>query len=361
MNIAILGHLHFPIAQPYAGGLESHTANLIYELQRQGHQTTLYAARGSSMDLNVIPIFDGDAQDGRNPGIATGYRWAVAHISRQDYDLVINNTFNPIPIELLPRTGVPTLTILHTPPLPPMVAAIRSLRKQVFDGNMQFAGVSDLTAGQWAVETFQPVTTIYNGVRTHGYHKKQIRTDDPYLVWSGRITREKGTHIAIEAALQAGMPLKLIGSVYDARYYENIIRPLLDSPSIEYIGHIGDESIKTIYRGASVALVTPLWDEPFGLVTIEALLSGTPVAALPNGAVHELIVDKVGCVAKSEEPDALVSAIYTAMQKKSSDCIEYARKNFNLTRMVSDYLTLMQPMVEGAAEEDIAACLPVPA
>jgi glycosyltransferase involved in cell wall biosynthesis len=362
MNIAILAHLHYPIAQPYVGGLESHTAHLAYELQRQGHQVTLYAAKGSDKNLNTVSIFEGDALGGNNTMIELAYHWAVNQIKAADYDFVINNTLNPVPVQLLSKTNIPTLTIFHTPPLPKLVKAIKQIDLTGAPDTLRYAAVSSLTAGQWKQATGMFVETIYNGIAIGNTKLPNVqeRVGSGYLVWSGRITPEKGTHIAIRAAHLAGMPLKLIGSIYDKTYFNNVVQPLLACTRTQYLGHVDQRTIRKVYQDASVALVTPLWDEPFGLVIVEALLSGTPVAALPNGAVAEILSPKTGHIADNSTPEALAKAITIARTKNPRYCVELVRSKYSLDRMARDYVSLMHPLLASGQKKQ-KIWMPVPA
>src|SRR5262249_23498090 len=126
-----------------------------------------------------------------------------------------------------------------------------------------------------------------------------------YLCFLGRIAPIKGTHIAIEVAKKSGIPLKIAGEIqpiYRA-YFEQQIQPHLDGKFIEYVGEV-DLAGKNELVGDSVAMLFPIqWDEPFGLVMIEAMACGTPVLALPGGSVPEVIRDGIAgfCCQTPEE------------------------------------------------------------
>src|SRR3954452_18726173 len=131
-----------------------------------------------------------------------------------------------------------------------------------------------------------------------------------YLVFLGRLSREKRPDRAIEIAKRAGVPLKIAAKVdpADQAYFEEVIRPLLDDPLIEFIGEI-DEQQKCSFLGNALALVFPIdWPEPFGLVMIEAMSAGTPVIAWRNGSVPEIVDDGVSgrIVASIDEAVAAV-------------------------------------------------------
>ena len=106
----------------------------------------------------------------------------------------------------------------------------------------------------------------------------------------GRIAPIKGTHIAIEVAKKSGIPLKIAGEVQPIfqDYFDTQIKPHIDGKFIEYVGE-ADLAAKNELLGNSLAMLFPIqWNEPFGLVMIEAMACGTPVLALPGGAVEEV-------------------------------------------------------------------------
>ena len=116
-----------------------------------------------------------------------------------------------------------------------------------------------------------------------------------YLSFLGRIAPIKGTHIAIEVAKKSGIPLKIAGEVQPIfqDYFDSQIKPHIDGKFIEYVGEV-DLAAKNELLGNSLAMLFPIqWDEPFGLVMIEAMACGTPVLALPGGAVEEVVRDGV--------------------------------------------------------------------
>src|SRR5439155_21276517 len=116
-----------------------------------------------------------------------------------------------------------------------------------------------------------------------------------YLSFIGRIAPVKGTHLAIEVAQKSGIPLKIAGQVQPAfqDYFDVEIKPKIDGKFIEYIGE-ADMDAKNELLGDSMAMLFPIqWNEPFGLVLVEAMACGTPVLALPGGSVPEIVRDGV--------------------------------------------------------------------
>ena len=155
-------------------------------------------------------------------------------------------------------------------------------------------------------------------------------------VWAGRITPTKGADIAAQAARIAGVPLTMFGTIEHRDYFETCVRPLLGT-EIRYGGHLSQRDLATEIGGASVFLFTPQWDEPFGLVAAEAMACGTPVAALPMGAVAEVLGTTGGVVAADTTPDALVAAMRQASDLPRAAVHARAAEHFGIDRMVDGY------------------------
>jgi glycosyltransferase involved in cell wall biosynthesis len=121
-----------------------------------------------------------------------------------------------------------------------------------------------------------------------------VERPENFLVWLGRLVPEKGAHLAIKAAKDAGLPLVLAGTIdrhvpESVDYYENIIEPQIDGQRVKYIGPVNmEEKIDLLSRAR--AFLNPItWEEPFGMVMIEAMAVGCPVIAFARGAAPEII------------------------------------------------------------------------
>jgi glycosyltransferase involved in cell wall biosynthesis len=185
-------------------------------------------------------------------------------------------------------------------------------------------------------ETMPHMRSIHHGIDLS--HYRLTRRKQPYLTFLGRIAPIKGTHLAIQIARQSGIPLKIAGEVQPLfrDYYESQIKPHIDGKFIEYVGE-ADLKAKNELLGNSLALLFPIqWDEPFGLVMIEAMACGTPVLALPGGSVEEVIQDgESGWVGRSVEE--LVSRTKTLEKFVPARVRAYVQRTFSLERMVRSY------------------------
>jgi glycosyltransferase involved in cell wall biosynthesis len=163
--------------------------------------------------------------------------------------------------------------------------------------------------------------------------------DGGYLAFLGRISPEKGPVPAIRIAQSCGVPLKIAAKVdrVDEAYFNDVVRPLLDDPLIEFIGEI-DEQQKAEFLGGAFALLFPIdWPEPFGLVMIEAMACGTPVVAFPCGSVPEIIEDGLtGFLARNV--DEAVGALRHLHRLDRHAIRSRFEQRFSSRRMARDYL-----------------------
>ncbi len=207
---------------------------------------------------------------------------------------------------------------------------------------------------QQAQESMPRIRTIHHGVDLDRYtlcSRKQH-----YLSFIGRIAPVKGTHIAIEVAKRAGIPLKIAGEVQPIfrEYFDSKIKPHLDGHNVEYIGE-ADLNTKNELLGNSMAMLFPIqWNEPFGLVMIEAMATGTPVIAFPGGAVEEVVKDGIsGWICHSV--DEMSERIGDAGSISPAALRSYIRQNFSVERMVHDYLACYREVLGLQAIADAAS------
>ena len=272
LRICLIASSRFPIREPFAGGLEAATFHLARLLVARGHDVSVFAAPGSEPDLPVtvlpLELFRPSAAARSDVG-ATPEQWIAEHhaylklmldlqsTGHERFDLVHNNSLHHLPIAMAWSLGMPTVTTLHTPPVPWLESAM-----QLDAGRSSFTSVSSFTSRAW--EHVAPSVAILNGVDTDLW---AAGSGGRGAVWSGRLVSEKAPHLAIDAARVAGVPLVLAGAAHDPAYFETEIRPRLGG-GVEYAGHLTQGELVELLGSASVAVVTPVWDEPYGLSLI---------------------------------------------------------------------------------------------
>lgn len=290
LSIVVIAPSRYAIHEPYPGGLEAVVAHLVDALRARGHRVELFAVDGSPRQ-SLRFAFSGVAgtdttgrcDHGYPPGGREQENREFEELSRLliagGMDVVLNHSLHPEPLRSSVLYPAPVITTLHTPPFPEMGDVLADPDLEA--GTV--CAVSQHTARSWRLP--RPVSVVHNGVdpRVWRHHE-----GGPDLVWTGRLVPEKGAHLAIDAAMMLGRRLTIVGRISDDRYFREEIGPRLNS-SVRYVGHLRTEAVARLVGESACALVTPLWEEPFGLVAAEALSCGTPVAALPRGALAEVL------------------------------------------------------------------------
>lgn len=341
IRIALIASARYPIAEPFPGGLEAHTWQLAHQLRSRGHDVTVFGGAGSDPALEVrelAPLPSLSEQARRDVSMPADWFLAEHHaylmlmleLSRPHapFDVVHNNSLHYLPIAMAPSLSMPVLTTLHTPPIPWIESAVRTPSPV----ERHFAAVSGRTAAQWRPAVPQ-VQVVPNGVDTR-FWTAGPGGGDP--VWSGRVVPEKGPVEAIRAARAAGTGLRIAGPLPDAAFFRDQVAPLLGG-GITYVGHLDHVELAALVGSARVAVVSPCWDEPYGLVVAEALACGTPVAGFARGALPELLDDTCGVLADADDLDGLAAAIIRAGRLDRAAARRRAVEHCSITSMVDGY------------------------
>ena len=317
MRIALLAHVRQPISQPFMGGMEAHSWHLAAGLEARGHEVVLFASGDSDARFTIDPVLATHYErtfpwaEHRNSRpliehVDQGYASACDRIRHGGFDVVHNNSLHRFPLQSARAGDVPTVTSLHVPPFD-------ALHWFVAGSAAPSHHLTVTSAGQmhaWWPGAAPPGTSIlHNGIDSGAW--PFCAAGDGSAVWCGRINANKGTHLAIEAARRAGIPLTVFGAVEEPDYWENIVAPALGG-SVRYGGHLDAPALASEVGRASVSLFTPCWDEPFGLVAVEAMACGVPVAAFDMGASREVIAE-AGVITPPGDAAALAQAIPAAM------------------------------------------------
>jgi glycosyltransferase involved in cell wall biosynthesis len=340
----MLASARHPIRRPYAGGLEALTHRLATELRRRGHDVRLYASGDSDPRLGVTPIVPEavawqltDAAR-RDPSMVAepfleehhAYLGAMLTLAREDVDVVHNHSLHYLPVAMAPSLPCPLLTTLHTPPTPWLESAMATLPA---GSRADFVSVSASNAGAWSLPG-RIRAVVHNGIPLEEWPYRDDRGD--HVVWMGRLVPEKAPHLAIEAAVRAGVELVLAGPVGDADYVAREVVPRL-GPRARYAGHLDTGDLAALVGAARGCLVTPAWDEPFGLVVTEALACGTPVVGFARGALPELVDDSCGRLVAPDDVDGLADALGEVTSIERAACRRRAERIGSLEAMTDRY------------------------
>ncbi len=189
------------------------------------------------------------------------------------------------------------------------------------------------------------LATIPNGLDL-GAYQRQARGDGSYLCFVGRLCPEKRPDLAVEIAAKTGWPLRVAAKVdpSDEGYFEEQIAPLFEAHDVEFVGELGEDDKPAFYAGAAATLFPSDWPEPFGLVMIESLASGTPVIALRRGSVPEVLVDgKCGFIC--DDAEAMIAAVARLDEINSSSCRRRAA-DFGVDKMCDRYQQAYETLLD---------------
>lgn len=264
------------------------------------------------------------------------------YMEKNDFDIFHSHARPFSTINFAPmKINLPTVLTVHDPLED---AAFKILPLYNRFPNLCYVSIS------MAQRRFQPnlnwVENVYDGVDLDkwGFSKKPGK----HLLFVGRIMPDKGPDIAVQVARKANLPLKLAGTIYpgDRQYFNKKIEPFLNK-QIEYLGGISQDKLSALYSNAMALLMPIRWQEPFGLVMIEAMASGTPVIASKNGSVPEILKHKKTgfLVDKEAGVDDYVAALKQIDKIDRSKCREHVEENFSLQTMTKNYLKVYKRIV----------------
>jgi glycosyltransferase involved in cell wall biosynthesis len=342
MRIGLVAPPFISVPPARYGGTELFISHLAVGLNKLGHDVVVYANGESTVPVErrwIYPASEwpihgeihGSLKDMNHTS------WALAD-AQSRCDLVhLNNAPGLALSRLVP---LPFVYTVHHPHDDALSEFYR------YYPCVQYVTISEF---QRIGEKMPHIHAIHHGLDFSRY--KLVDKKQPYLAFIGRIAPVKGTHLAIAAAQKAGIALKIAGEIQPVfrKYFEEQVEPHIDGRLIEYLGE-ADLSAKNELLGNALAMLFPIqWDEPFGLVTIEAMACGTPVLAMPGGSVPEIVHDGVsGWLCQSV--DDMVRRIKEINQFDPVAVRRYAEHTFSLDRMVQQYAALYDRVLAKGAE-----------
>jgi len=342
MRIAQLAPTYERVPPRTYGGTELVVHLLTEELVRRGHDVTLFATGdsvtgGQLRSITPTPVRYGestedDLRHAEYLQLANAQACFLAE-RRGEFDIVHNHA-GIEGMVLSDASRTPVVSTQHNPFL--------ARTQPIWDAYRWFHhAVSRASAATFPRRgSLAPIH--------HGIDVASFDVGDPqgYLLFLGRFSPAKGADRAIEAARQAGRRLILAGKIdaNDADHAREVIEPSLDGDRIQYVGEADAETKRRLLAGADALLFPIEWDEPFGLVMVEALASATPVIGFRRASVPEIVDDgRTGFVV--DDVEGMVEAIGRLAEIDRLACRRSAEQRFTVERMVDDVEAMYEAVV----------------
>src|ERR1700730_16842161 len=339
LRIAQIAPLYESVPPKLYGGTERVVAYIAEELARRGHEVTVFASGDSTAKVPLRPGFPEALRLNGLDYMGPAYHLPMLseiydHAERFD---VIHSHVDFLAFPFSRLVSVPTVSTMHGRlDLDAFVPLYRSYTDLPL--------VSIVSEHSRPIPFMNSVGTVY-----HGLPRNLMRFNPgpgSYLAFLGRISPEKRPDLAIEVARRVGVPLKIAAKVdrVDRDYFDAVVKPLLATPGVEFLGEINDSEKEDFLGGALALLFTVDWPEPFGLAMIEAMACGTPVIARPCGSVPEVLRPGVtGLIASGI--DDLVRAAGEVGKLPREQCRRYFEARFTTETMTDRYEHLFRELI----------------
>ncbi len=336
LRVILVSPPYFPVPPDGYGGVEAVLADLADALVAAGHEVTLLGVGEARTQARFEPVWEHSFADRLGeayPEVAhtAAVRRAVARIAATSgADLVHDHTLaGPLNAPAYAGLGLPTVATVHGPVDAEMRDYYRLLGREV-----ALVAISDRQR-ELAPE-LNWVGTVHNALRLETWPFQADKQD--YALFLGRFHPNKAPHLALEAAHAAGIPLVLAGKCaepLEKEYFDREVKPRLRSS--DHVFGVADATAKRRLLANARCLLFPIqWEEPFGMVMIEAMACGTPVVALRGGAVPEVVVDGVTGLIR-ERPDELPDALRQVGELDPAACRAHVAARFTHTQLAAGY------------------------
>jgi glycosyltransferase involved in cell wall biosynthesis len=313
------------------GGTEWVVQQLCDGLVARGHEVVLYATGDSHTAAELRALFPAQMPEvmGQSSYDARHVSSAFADIERDGFDLVHDHSG---------FLGIAFSRYLTTPMVHTVHCAFDEAAYGFYDQfkhEVAYIGISEYQ------QSMGPAGMNWAGLAYNAIAVEQwpyTPDKDDYLLAFGRVCEAKGFHLSIEAAKRTGHRLIMAGVLQEPyrAYYEEMVEPLVDGEQIVYLGEVSDAEKRDLFAHAKAFVFPITWPEPFGLVMIEAMATGTPVVALRQGSVPEVVDEgKTGFVRDTLEE--FVAAVGRVDEIDPAVCRRTVEERFTVERMVADY------------------------
>ncbi|MCK5412770.1 MAG: glycosyltransferase family 4 protein [Candidatus Pacebacteria bacterium] len=316
---------------------------VVKELDRRGHDVTLYTSEDSKIEMKKVTAGMISYYKLKNKAMSGGfhdqlqmtlYEQLLASKMYEDsqkgkFDIIHAYHLVPKILPFVNLTKTPTVFTLHDPMNASWNKMINFCQ---WKNKANYISISDNQ--RKGMPKLNYVKTVYNGLDLSNF--KFQKEPQGYLAFLGRYSKEKGIDTAVQVAIKSKEKLKMAGNIWGGGFYDEKVKPFLKKDEVEDIGFLSRKKLSSFLGGAKALLFPINWEEPFGLVMIEAMASGTPVIAFNRGSVSEVVKHgKTGFVVENEKE--MIEAIKKIDQIKREDCRAHVEENFTIKTMVDGY------------------------
>ncbi|BAY63969.1 group 1 glycosyl transferase [Calothrix brevissima NIES-22] len=343
MKIAQVAPLWERVPPPTYGGIELVVSHLTDELVRRGHEVTLFASGDSQTLANLQAVYPQALR--LDPNVKEYAVYEMLELSQvyqrsPEFD-IIHSHVGISALSLASLVSTPTVHTLHGSFTKDNRVAFGHHKKQPYISISNAQRQIDLNY----------FGTVYNGINPEDYPFKKQPQEPEYLAFLGRFSPDKGPHHAIAIAKQSGWRLKMAGKIdlVDSKFFEQEIAPHIDGQQIEYLGEVNHDEKAELLGNAAVTLFPIAWQEPFGLVMIESMATGTPVIAMNLGSVPEVIAHgATGFICQNYEQMAEI--IPQALKLNRQTCRQYVENKFSVAQMVNGYEAIYEKIIQARVD-----------
>lgn len=343
LRIAMVVPPWLSVPPPGYGGLEQVVHGLVDALVEHGHAVTLF---GAGRHHGTAGDFVSTVEDLQYARLGEALP-ELAHLARVndlitavDFDLIHDHTtIGPL---VAGRRAVPTVATVHGNPVGEYGAVLSDTDRGV-----------GLVAISHAQRRWNPTLpwlgTVHNAMDLREFPQKPALGRGPVL-WLARFSPDKGPDVAIRACRAAGLPLTLAGKCNEPaeqRYFTEVVEPMLGE-DVEVVFNADRPATLRLLMDARCLIMPIQWEEPFGMVMLEAMATGTPVVALRRGAVPELVVDGVTGLIR-DRAEELPAALRAVVRLDPADCVAHVAQHFSTDRMAQGYESVYRLLISGAA------------
>lgn len=340
MRIGVIASIAHRLPPRGYGPWEQIASTLTEGFVARGHEVTLFATADSVTSARLHATAPtGYEEDVRlDAKVCEGLHNAAAFEHAGEFDVIANH-FDFMPLTYSRLVSTPVVTTIHGFSSPEIVAAYRA-----YDDIAHYVAISDANRHP----DLHYAATVHHGIDLDRFTFAPV--PDDYLLFLGRIHPDKGTHLAVEVARRARVPLVIAGIVQDDAYFRDAVAPHVDGVDVSYVGPVGPQERDALLGGARALLHLISFPEPFGLSVVEALATGTPVIATPLGSMPEIVRDGVTgwLVADADQATSAVSRVHLIDRRA---CRADAVSRFGSDRMIDAHLAVLEGVVERTARQ----------